>query len=127
MTDAAACALLTVGTPVVAITALQELRLLLDVLARGSALTDVSMPSKEGCDAPKESVIGCDRLLGRPASEWADYVALTGAHGPGDRRRRALELATLSLSVGRGFGQYEHSHSRRLGFAMLRWPRAWVE
>jgi hypothetical protein len=46
MTDAAACALLTVGTPVVAITALQELRMLLDVLARRSDLTDISMPSK---------------------------------------------------------------------------------
>ena len=42
MTDAAACAVLTIGTPVVAITALQELRLLLDVLSRGSDLTEVS-------------------------------------------------------------------------------------
>ena len=56
MTDAAACAVLTVGKPVVAITALQELRLLLDAVARGSDPTDASMPSKEGCDAPKEFV-----------------------------------------------------------------------
>jgi hypothetical protein len=57
MTDAAACAALTVGKPVVAITALQELRSLLDAVgARGSEPTDASMPSKEGCDAPKESV-----------------------------------------------------------------------
>jgi hypothetical protein len=55
MTNAAACAALTVGTPVVAITALQELRVLLDVLARGSDLTEVAMPSEEGGDAPKAS------------------------------------------------------------------------
>src|SRR5262245_7167383 len=55
MTDAAACAVLTVGPPVVAITTLQELRLFLDVLRRGPGLTAVSRPSKEGCDAPNES------------------------------------------------------------------------
>jgi hypothetical protein len=55
MTDAATCAVLTVGEPVVAITALHELRLLLDVLTRGADPTDASMPSKEGCDAPEES------------------------------------------------------------------------
>jgi len=57
MTDAAACAALTVGTPVVAIAALQELRGLLDTVeARGSAPTGASMLSKEGCDAATESV-----------------------------------------------------------------------
>jgi hypothetical protein len=57
MTDAAACAALTGGPPVVGIAALQELWLLLDAVgARGSVPTDASMPSKEGCDAPKESV-----------------------------------------------------------------------
>lgn len=56
MTNAAACAVLTVGKPVVAITALQELRVLLDALARGSDLPDVSMPSKEGGEARFETV-----------------------------------------------------------------------
>ena len=57
MTNAAACAALTVGPPVVAITALQELRVLLDAVVAGeSDLTGASMPSKEGCDAPKASV-----------------------------------------------------------------------
>jgi len=57
MTDAAACAALTAGTPVVAIAALQELRGLLDAVgARGSEPTGASMLSKEGCDAPTESV-----------------------------------------------------------------------
>jgi hypothetical protein len=53
MTDAAVCAALTVGPPVVSIAALQELRELLDVVApRAPDLTHASMPSKEGCDAP---------------------------------------------------------------------------
>jgi hypothetical protein len=56
MTNPAACAVLTLGKPVVAITALQELRVLLDVLTRGSDRAEVSMPSKEGCDAPKKFV-----------------------------------------------------------------------
>ncbi len=57
MTDAAACAALTGGQPVVGIAALQELRALLDAVgARGSDPTGASMSSKEGCDAPKESV-----------------------------------------------------------------------
>ncbi len=57
MTDAAACAGLTLGPPVVAITALQELRVLLDaVVAGASDPTGASMPSKEGCHAPNASV-----------------------------------------------------------------------
>ena len=57
MTNAAACAVLTVGPPVVAITALQELRVLLDAVVAGeSDPTGASMPSKEDCHAPKASV-----------------------------------------------------------------------
>src|SRR5712691_7121902 len=54
MTDAAACAVLTVGAPVVSLIALQELRGLLEaVVAGASDPTGASMPSKEGCHAPK--------------------------------------------------------------------------
>jgi hypothetical protein len=57
MTDAVACAALTVGAPVVSIAALQELRALLDAVApRAPDPTHASMPSKEGCDATNESV-----------------------------------------------------------------------
>jgi hypothetical protein len=57
MTDAAACAVLTVGRPVVSIAALQELRELLDAVApRAPDPTHASTPSKEGGDALKESV-----------------------------------------------------------------------
>jgi hypothetical protein len=99
MTDAAACAALTVGTPVVAITALQELQVLLDVLARGSDLVDVSMPSKEGCDAPKESTetnppdtavparrTRTPRGAGRPTTTGADPSV--GRATPARRGRR---------------------------------------
>jgi hypothetical protein len=57
MTNAAACAVLTVGPPVVSIIALQELRVLLDAVVAGTPdPTGASMPSKEGCHAPKASV-----------------------------------------------------------------------
>lgn len=89
MTDAGACAVLTLGAPMVAIPALQEVRVLLDALARGSDRTDrteVSMPFKEGCDASKESVetdppdmaIPAGRRRARPPGR-ADRSTATGA------------------------------------------------
>jgi hypothetical protein len=80
MTNAAACAGLTVGQPVVSIVALQELRVLLDaVVAGASDPTGASMPSKEGCHAPKASVEIRPPDLAVPA-RWARTPR--GAGGP---------------------------------------------
>src|SRR5437867_7569420 len=100
MTNATACAVLTVGKPVVAITALQELRVLLDaVVAGGSDPTGASMPSKEGCHAPKASVdtqppdptvparrTRAPRGAGRPTATGADPSV--GRATPARRGRR---------------------------------------
>src|SRR5712692_4522994 len=57
MTNAAACAVLTVGPPVVSIIALQELRVLLGLLWLAHQTPPVRQcPPKEGCHAPKASV-----------------------------------------------------------------------
>jgi len=100
MTDAAACAVLTVGQPVVSIIALQELRVLLDaVVAGASDPTGASMPSKEGCHAPNASVdtqppdlavparrARTPRRAGRPTATGADPSV--GRATPARRGRR---------------------------------------
>jgi hypothetical protein len=80
MTDAAACAALTVGAPVVSIAALQELRELLDaVVPRAPDPPHASMPSKEGCDATNESVDPHPDPAVPPAADVALRSELTAA------------------------------------------------
>ena len=102
MTNAAACALLTLGKPVVAITALQELRVLLDAVVAGeSDPTGASMPSKEGCHAPKASVdlptdpavptrrVRAPHRAGRPPAAGADQsIGRAAAAARRGRRQR---------------------------------------
>ena len=86
MTDADACAVFTLGAPRVAIAALQELRVVLDALVRGSDLPEVSLSSKEGGDASNETVdtdppdaaISANRGRARPPGR-PDRSPATGA------------------------------------------------
>jgi len=105
MTDAAACAVLTVGVPVVSLIALQELRGLLDAVAAGASdPTGASMPSKEGCHAPKASVEIRPPDLAVPARRARTP---RGAGGPA--------ATGADPSVGRATPARRGRHQRRPG------------